>query len=99
MCLGGGDVEEMGLIQSEHSSTQKALMAQIDLNKALRDQIELMEIDDRQNMLITQNLKESNKELWNRLTSMPQDIMNLNNQLDDAKQEISDLKEYISNLN
>lgn len=58
-----------------------------------------MEIDDRQNMLITQNLKESNKELWNRLTSMPQDIMNLNNQLDDAKQEISDLKEYISNLN
>ena len=74
-------------------------MAQIDLNKALRDQIELMEIDDRQNMLITQNLKESNKELWNRLTSMPHDIMNLNNQLEDAKQEISDLKEYISNLN
>lgn len=65
----------------------------------MRDQIELMEKDDKQVMVIITNLKNSNKDLWYKIMNMPIEISRLTSELDEALKELRDLKEYIANLN
>jgi len=72
-----GDSEEFNLLKNELNSTQKSLIAQIELNYSLRDQIELMEKDDKQVMVVVTNLKNSNRDLWYKLMNMPIEINRL----------------------
>lgn len=52
-----------------------------------------MERDDKQIMIIVTNLKNSNKDLWYKLTNMPIEITRISNELNEALKELRDLKD------